>query len=152
MKFGKAIRGEWLLDEDVIFLNHGSFGACPRSVLEVQREWRERMEAEPVRFMIRELPLHLEAARAELANFVGSRAEDLLFVQNATDGANADIVKVHEGLFTWRGWSLSAPDWRAAPPPSMMAVPPLVLLMVTLWLSICKAPLAPLWELPKRVS
>ncbi|MDP4200026.1 MAG: aminotransferase class V-fold PLP-dependent enzyme [Bacteroidota bacterium] len=88
-EFGKAIRGEWLLDEDVIFLNHGSFGACPRPVLAVQREWQERMEAEPVRFMTRELPEHLEASRAELATFVGSRAEDLVFVQNATDGANA---------------------------------------------------------------
>lgn len=89
IQFGNAIRSEWMLDEDVIFLNHGSFGACPRSVLQVQREWQERMEAEPVRFMTRELPKHLEASRAELASFVGSRAEDLVFVQNATDGANA---------------------------------------------------------------
>jgi isopenicillin-N epimerase len=89
MKFGKAIRSEWLLDEDVIFLNHGSFGACPRSVLGVQREWQERMEAEPVRFMTRELPPHLDLARAELAAFVGSRVEDLAFAHNATDGANA---------------------------------------------------------------
>ncbi len=89
MTFGKEIRSEWLLDEDVIFLNHGSFGACPRSVLAVQREWQSRMEAEPVRFMTRELPQQLEAARAELAGFVGSHAEDLVFVHNATDGANA---------------------------------------------------------------
>ncbi len=89
MTFGKAIRSEWFLDEDVIFLNHGSFGACPRSVLAVQREWQSRMEAEPVRFMTRELPGHLDAARAELATFVGARTEDLVFVQNATDGANA---------------------------------------------------------------
>jgi isopenicillin-N epimerase len=87
--FGKAIRSEWLLDDDVIFLNHGSFGACPRSVLAVQREWQERMEAEPVRFLVRELPKHLETARAELSSFVGSQVEDLVFVQNATDGANA---------------------------------------------------------------
>jgi len=89
MTFGKTIRKEWLLDEDVIFLNHGSFGACPREVLAVQREWQNRMEVEPVRFMTRELPQHLDAARAELAAFVGSRMEDLVFVQNATDGANA---------------------------------------------------------------
>jgi len=89
MKFGKAIRHEWLLDEDIIFLNHGSFGACPRSVLEVQRAWQSRMEAEPVRFMTRELPVHLAAAKTELAAFVGSCVEDLVFVQNATDGANA---------------------------------------------------------------
>jgi isopenicillin-N epimerase len=89
MTFGKAIRKEWFLDEDVVFLNHGSFGACPRSVLAMQREWRTQMESEPVRFMTRELPNHLAVARAELAAFVGSRVEDLVFVQNATDGANA---------------------------------------------------------------
>ncbi len=89
MTFGKAIRHQWLLDEDIIFLNHGSFGACPRSVLDVQRNWQDRLEAEPVRFMTRELPAHLDAARTELATFVGARANDLVFVQNATDGANA---------------------------------------------------------------
>src|SRR4051812_11077815 len=89
MKFGKAIRGEWLLDDDVIFLNHGSFGACPKSVLAVQREWQEQLEREPVRFMIRELPVHLEAVRQDLARFVGAQPEDLVFVQNATEGANA---------------------------------------------------------------
>ena len=89
IQFGKALRSKWFLDEDVIFLNHGSFGACPRSVLAVQQEWRERMEAEPVRFMSRELPRQLEVSRAALAAFVGSRVEDLAFVQNATDGANA---------------------------------------------------------------
>src|SRR5438045_7155148 len=89
MKFGKEIRSKWLLDENVIFLNHGSFGACPREVLEVQRDWRDRLETEPVRFMVRELPKHLDAARHELATFVGAKTEDLVFVQNATDGANA---------------------------------------------------------------
>jgi isopenicillin-N epimerase len=89
MKFGKSIRSEWLLDEDVIFLNHGSFGACPRTVLDVQNEWRKKLEAEPVRFMTRELPKYLDAARQELSGFVGAQAEDLVFVQNATDGANA---------------------------------------------------------------
>jgi len=89
MNFGKPIRSEWLLDDDVIFLNHGSFGACPKSVLAVQCEWQERLESEPVRFMIRELPVHLDAVRRELAEFVGSAPEDLVFVQNATEGANA---------------------------------------------------------------
>lgn len=89
MKFGKAIRSEWMLDESVIFLNHGSFGACPRQVLAVQSEWRDRLEAEPVRFFKSEAPQQMEIAREELARFVGARPADLVFVQNATDGANA---------------------------------------------------------------
>ena len=48
-------RSPWLLEPDISFLNHGSFGACPAPVLEAQRVWRERMEAEPVRFLGREL-------------------------------------------------------------------------------------------------
>jgi isopenicillin-N epimerase len=78
----------WTLDPDVVFLNHGSFGACPREVLEVQRAWRDRMEAEPVTFLGRELEGHLDRARAEVASFIGADPEDLAFVANATAGVN----------------------------------------------------------------
>ena len=49
----------WQLRPDVVFLNHGSYGACPTDVLEVQRAWRDRLEAEPIRFLTRELDDHL---------------------------------------------------------------------------------------------
>ncbi len=78
----------WRLDPEVTFLNHGSFGACPLPVLEAQRKWRDRLEAEPVRFMARELEPALDHARARLAAFVGADAEDLAFVPNATTGVN----------------------------------------------------------------
>lgn len=70
------------------FLNHGSFGACPRAVLEAQHELRERMEREPVRFLSRELESLLDGARQALARFVDADAEDLVFVPNATAGVN----------------------------------------------------------------
>ena len=57
----------WGLDPDIIFLNHGSFGACPRTVMDHQAELRRRMEAEPVRFFVRELDPLLHQARVELA-------------------------------------------------------------------------------------
>jgi isopenicillin-N epimerase len=78
----------WDLDPTVIFLNHGSFGACPRVVLQLQAELRQRMEREPVLFMHRELEGLLDAARAVLAEFVGCDADDLAFVPNATTGVN----------------------------------------------------------------
>jgi isopenicillin-N epimerase len=78
----------WLLDSKVTFLNHGSFGACPRAVLEVQNEWRERMERQPLQFFVRELESHLDAARAALAQFVGATIDNLVFVPNATSGIN----------------------------------------------------------------
>jgi len=58
-------RDPWLLEPDVSFLNHGSFGACPEPVLEAQRAWRERLEREPVRFLDRELEGHLDEARRQ---------------------------------------------------------------------------------------
>jgi isopenicillin-N epimerase len=79
----------WPLDPDVIFLNHGSFGACPAEVLRHQAALRAEMEAEPVRFLSRELDGRLDAARAALGAFVGADPDDLGFVVNATTGVNA---------------------------------------------------------------
>jgi len=81
------MRELFLLDPDVVYLNHGSFGACPRPVFESYRAWQRELELEPVRFMTR-LPDLLEAARAELGAFVGAPPDDLTFVPNATTGVN----------------------------------------------------------------
>lgn len=81
-------RTPWRLDPSVSFLNHGSFGACPEPVLEAQRAWRDRLEAEPVRFMARELESHLDAVRAELGTFLGANPDDLALVANATTGVD----------------------------------------------------------------
>jgi len=78
----------WLLASDVVFLNHGSFGACPRPVWELQNAVRQRMERQPVHFLVRELEPELAAAQAALAAWVGAAAEDLVFVTNATTGVN----------------------------------------------------------------
>jgi isopenicillin-N epimerase len=78
----------WDLDPTIVFLNHGSFGACPRVVLQRQQELRAELEREPVRFLARELEGRLDEARAALAAFVGSDPDDLAFVANATAGVN----------------------------------------------------------------
>ena len=79
----------WPLDPAVAFLNHGSYGACPTEILRHQSALRAEMEAEPVRFLGRELEGRLDAARAALAAFVGADPDDLAFVANATGGVNA---------------------------------------------------------------
>jgi isopenicillin-N epimerase len=79
----------WPLDPAVAFLNHGSYGACPAEILRLQSALRAEMEAEPVRFLGRELEGRLDAARAALGAFVGADADDLAFVANATGGVNA---------------------------------------------------------------
>lgn len=84
-----ALASHWTLDPDVVFLNHGSFGATPRVVLEKQTTLRARLEREPIRFMIKELEGLLDATRKEVADFVGADAQDLVFVPNATTGVNS---------------------------------------------------------------
>lgn len=77
-----------MVDPEVIFLNHGAFGGCPRRVLECQSEWRARIERQPLQFLGRDLEGHLDAARESLAQFVGADPSNLVFVPNATTGVN----------------------------------------------------------------
>ena len=79
----------WALDPQITFLNHGSFGACPRAVLAHQQALRERLEAEPARFFNREAPALMAQARTALARFVGAPEAGLAFVPNASSGINA---------------------------------------------------------------
>ena len=79
----------WPLDPAVTYLNHGSFGACPSAVLEVQAALRLEMEREPVDFLVGALPARLNAAREALASFLAAEPQDLVFVPNATAGVNA---------------------------------------------------------------
>ncbi len=79
------------LDPNVIYLNHGAFGACPRVVQEVQREYRDRLEKNPVHFFMRELERLLDETRAVLGPFLGANPDDLAFVPNATAGVNTVI-------------------------------------------------------------
>jgi isopenicillin-N epimerase len=83
------MRQHWTLDPQIVFLNHGSFGACPIPVLEAQSRWRAQLEREPVQFFTRVLDRELDAARSVAATFVGARFEDFVFVRNSTAGANA---------------------------------------------------------------
>ena len=82
-----ALRRESLLRDDVIFLNHGSFGACPRPVFEDYQRWQLELERQPVAFFARRTTLMPEA-RAALTGFVGCARDDLVFVPNATTGVS----------------------------------------------------------------
>ncbi len=82
------LQGQWLLEDGLVYLNHGSFGACPRPLLEKQREFQERMERQPVRFLVGELPGLLRESREALAAFVGAKPDDLALMTNATEAVN----------------------------------------------------------------
>lgn len=89
-----AFNTHWGLDPSVLFLNHGSFGACPRPVLALQQGLRERMEQEPVRFLGSGLEPLWDEARASLAAFIGSDPADVVFVPNATTGVNTVLASL----------------------------------------------------------
>lgn len=88
------MRDRFVLDPSVTFLNHGSFGACPRSVLDAQSAVRARMEAEPVRFFLEHAPRAIDAARERMAALFGAQAEDLVFVRNATQAVSAVLASI----------------------------------------------------------
>jgi isopenicillin-N epimerase len=85
---GTDLRAEFLLDPSVTFLNHGSFGACARTVFERYQAWQLELERQPVLFLARRLDGLLAEARAALGAYVGADPDDLVFVPNATTGVN----------------------------------------------------------------
>lgn len=86
-----AFATHWRLDPSVVFLNHGSFGACPTVVLEKQREYRDLMEREPIRFFVELAEELLDESRAAVANLVNCDSEGVVFVPNATAGVNTVV-------------------------------------------------------------
>jgi isopenicillin-N epimerase len=78
----------WTLEPDLDYLNHGSFGACPRAVLDAREELYRRLERQPITFLVREWEARLDAVRASLGAFLGADPEDLAPVANATAGVN----------------------------------------------------------------
>ncbi len=104
MTFGRAMFHHWTLDPASTYLNHGTVGVVPRRVLQRQQELRDEMERHPSRFVLRELNgeqpapwrslSRLREAIVPVAQLVGARPEDLVFVSNVTTGTNAVLGSV----------------------------------------------------------
>jgi len=95
----------FVIDPRVVYLNHGSFGACPAAVLEAQAAHQRRAERELVKFYVDDAWALLDRSRAALAPIVGVDPADLVFVRNATTGvatvlANLDLDPNDEVLTT----------------------------------------------------
>ncbi len=83
-----SIKEHFLLDQDVIFLNHGSYGATPGPVFDAYQEWQRRLERQPVLFLGREFNDLIHAARQALGTYLNADTGDLVYIPNATHGAN----------------------------------------------------------------
>ncbi len=82
------LRSQFLLDPDIAFLNHGSFGACPRPVFEAYQGWQRELERQPVELLSRRSTALLAEARARLAAFLGVGPETVIFFPNPTTAVN----------------------------------------------------------------
>jgi isopenicillin-N epimerase len=82
------MRNLFLLDPGVTFLNHGSFGACPRPVFDEYQRWQRELEQQPVEFLGRRFGGLMQAARSALGGYLGAEADDVVYVTNATVGLN----------------------------------------------------------------
>ena len=82
------LRAQWPIRADTIYLNHGSFGPTPRPVRECQLDWQQRLTSQPMNFFVREYEPAWLDARQRLAEFLGTAAESLVFVENATAAMN----------------------------------------------------------------
>jgi isopenicillin-N epimerase len=97
--FGRHLLEHWALDPAITYLNHGTVGATPRTVLAAQQAIRDEIERQPARYLLRELAdvkqiamrmqPRMRTAAAAVAAFVGARGDDVVFVNNASDGVNA---------------------------------------------------------------
>src|SRR5687767_11511247 len=84
----QSLRREFLLDPEVTFLNHGSFGACPEPVMRTFQSWQRELEREPVEFLLRRAGHLLRESTEALAEYVGCGADEIVLVPNATFGMN----------------------------------------------------------------
>jgi isopenicillin-N epimerase len=99
-QFGHSMRDQWMLDPAITYLNHGTVGAPPKRVLEVQQCLRDEIETQPSRFLLREVSpkgvgvwkreqSRLREAATAVGGFLGAKGEDVVFVDNTTSGINS---------------------------------------------------------------
>ncbi len=111
------MRNQFLLNPDIVFLNHGSFGACPKDVFAEYQRWQMELEQNPVEFLGRKSANLLAAARGRLAEFLGANPDNLVFITNTTMGINAiakslSLTKGDEVLTTNHEYGACDNTWK----------------------------------------
>ena len=105
-----------LLDPNITFLNHGSFGACPKVVFNNYQYWQRELEIQPVKFFTKVLYEKLEYSRKKLSNFIGCDHDELIFFQNPTTAvsniiANLDLQSGDEVLMSSHEYGALVRSW-----------------------------------------
>ncbi len=143
MRFGRHLLDRWMLDPAITYLNHGTVGVVPRTVMAAQQAIRDEMERQPARFLLREVyplagvprekPTRMREAASTIAAFLGARGDDLVFVDNATAGVNVvlrsltfapgDEILIHDHAYPTTGWLADVVAKRAGAAVRTVAVP-----------------------------
>lgn len=84
----------WLHEDGLVFLNHGSFGATPAPILELQAELRAQIEHDAIRFLLDQLEDRLDAVRSVAGARLGAEPEGIAFVPNPTFGVNSVLASL----------------------------------------------------------
>ncbi|MGE5378700.1 MAG: hypothetical protein ACM3XO_26900 [Bacteroidota bacterium] len=95
-----SLKQYFLLDADVVFLHHGSYGATPKPVFEAYQNWQLRLERQPVLFLGREFNELLYQTRSALGQYLNADADDLAYIPNAMHGVNI-IAHLGQGCLQW---------------------------------------------------
>ncbi|HYK46108.1 MAG TPA: aminotransferase class V-fold PLP-dependent enzyme [Parafilimonas sp.] len=86
------MKEKFLLNRDIVYLNHGSYGACPKAIFQDYQNWQVKLEAEPVQFLTKKYYDALSVSKQALAEFIGCNNDDFFFLQNPTTAMN-QVVK-----------------------------------------------------------
>ena len=92
-----SLKSHFLLDPRVVFLNHGSFGACPRPVFETYQRWQRELERQPVEFLARRAEGLMAEARTRLAGTLGCQADEVVYFPNPTTAINMVVRSLELG-------------------------------------------------------
>ena len=85
------MKDQYLLNNNIIFLNHGSFGACPKPVFNKYQQWQSLIESQPVQYFSNDIYNYLNKSREDLSSFISCDADDIIFIQNPTTAINSII-------------------------------------------------------------
>ena len=109
---------DWfLLDPDITFLNHGSYGACSKPVFKEYQDWQQKLENQPVQFMTNQVYSAMEKSRESMSQFVGCDDEELVFFQNPTTAVtnviyNLDLKPGDEVLMSNHEYGALVRAWK----------------------------------------
>lgn len=107
-----SLKEHFLLDPDVIFLNHGSFGATPRPVFETHIAWQRLLERQPVEFLARRANELMDVARQCLGEYLGVSAENIVYFPNPTTAVNMvarSLFQAHRDQSSILRWPILEP-------------------------------------------